>query len=1047
MLFKKVIYYLNLLLFLFSFTFVNGQEYKIDHLNQNAGLINPFINAIEQTNEGLLMIGTGEGVGVYDGNEVKMYFTRDGLVENYVSKIYKDKRGDVWIGHKNGGGSIYYNGNFDIVFPGDGVNSVIVSIQEDNKGLIWFTSQSGGLYQVDEKGKIKFYIDQFKEMLIYSSFISDENEFLIGTDRGLEIFKYYEDDQILSKSQSVPGLPQDQVVEIKKMNKDQYLIATLNSGFFIVSKKDIHYSVTPVKKVNYSEEFIVRSFEYDGDVLYISTLQEGLVKTKFHENSIEILDRYNASNGLKTNSANVSFLDRESVLWIGTYGEGLAHKNDNKFVFYFRKHSIGDLNEVFSIKLNKNYIYIAGRGKFEIYEKQNLLNKWSFDQNNGLPNDIINNITFAPDSTLYVGTDKSGVYFFNSKDSVFKKLDFSQDQLANAITNLKFQDYFLWIGTLNGLYRYSLASTGIVNFDMSTGLPHNVVGGLYVDEKENIVATKSAFFSKYEEGAYNNYPLNKDFQIVNPVMISKASDGMLWLATTDNGIYEISDTAVKNFTTYNGIESDYCYSIIEDDKHFIWVSHDGGLSKFDPKTEAFTTYGAKSGVDVRFLPASVDQFEDQLWFGTENGVVVYNANEDKVNLIPPLTSITSIKINDEVQKDEKLFDLPYGEYNLSIEIKGVSLKNSKGITFQYMLEGYDQDWSFHESGKSIKYNKLSDGNYVFKVRSINSDGIVGNTVSFDLNIAVPIWKKWWFYILLFIVLSASTWYFIRRREHQLIKYQKELERQLALRTKEVVEQKEEIEEINKDLTDSINYAKRIQRSILPEEELFSNRFDEHFIFYNPKDIVSGDFYWIKDINNKTVVVCGDCTGHGVPGGFMSMISLMLIYETTQLKGILDPGLILKDLNTNIVNVLKQNDDFGSNKDGMDVSICVIDWDNMKMQVAGAMRPTYIYREQMQHVIKGDRFSIGGTLVKDKFFETNEFELKTGDVIYMFSDGYPDQFGGENKRKLKITGFNELLDQVSHLPLKQQKKEISDFYFQWKGDNFQMDDVLVMGIKI
>jgi len=1043
---QRLFKHIFLVLLIFSLT-AKSQEYKIDHLSQNAGLINPFVNSIEQTDEGLLLIGTGEGIGLYDGNEVKMYFTRDGLVDNYISKIYKDKKGDVWIGHKNGGSSIYYDNKFDIVFPGDGVASLIVDIQEDPKGLVWFTSQSGGLYQVQEDGKIKFFIDQFKEMLIYSSFITGENEFLIGTDQGIEVFKYYEDDKILSKSQTIQGLPQDQIVDIQQIQEGEYIIATLSSGFYKLIKSDINYSVSEYKKMNFNESFIVRSFFKKDKALYINTLQDGLIKAKIYENGIEIIDRYNASNGLKTNSSNVTFVDREGVVWIGTYGEGLAYKNDNKFVFYFRKHDLSNLNEVFDIEVNKKYIYLAGRGKLTIYEKQNLQNNWVLDIKNNVPDEIISHIALSSDSTIFIGTDKSGVFQFNKEDSLFTKLNFTQDQLSNSITTLNFEDHFLWIGTLNGLYRYSLKSTGIVNFDMSTGLPHNVVGAMSIGKSGNYVATKSAYFSKFVEGAYENYILNEDFQIVNPTMLSASSDGMVWMATADNGIYKINDTVASNFTSYDGLESDYCYSIVEDENSFIWITHDGGLSKFDPSTSSFIKYGSKSGVDVRFLPGSVCKFEDQLWFGTENGVVVYNSVEDKVNLIPPLTSITSVKINDEKQDRLDYYQLPYGEYNIAIEIKGISLKNSKGITFEYMLEGYDVDWVSHEAGKVVKYNKLSDGNYTFKVRSINSDGVVGNMIEFKLDIAIPIWKRLWFYILLFILISASVWYFIRRREQRLIKYQKELEKQLALRTKEVVEQKEEIEEINKDLTDSINYAKRIQNSILPEQAYFEKRFDEHFVFYQPKDIVSGDFYWIRDIDNKTIVVCGDCTGHGVPGGFMSMISLMLIYETAELKRILNPSIILQDLDKNIVNVLRQNDDFGSNKDGMDVSICVIDWDTMKMQVAGAMRPTYIYREQIQHIIRGDRYSIGGTLVKDKKFTTKEFNLQKGDVVYMFSDGFPDQFGGDKRRKLKITGFNELLDQLSHLPLEQQHKEVKEFYNNWKGDNFQMDDVIVVGFKI
>ncbi len=157
-----------------------------------------------------------------------------------------------------------------------------------------------------------------------------------------------------------------------------------------------------------------------------------------------------------------------------------------------------------------------------------------------------------------------------------------------------------------------------------------------------------------------------------------------------------------------------------------------------------------------------------------------------------------------------------------------------------------------------------------------------------ISVAKPFWKEWWFIVTLGAVIVLIIVFIVKMRERRHLRYQKELEHQLALRTKEVVHQKEEIEEINKDLTDSINYAKRIQTAILPEEDEFDKMFPKNFVVYKPKDIVSGDFYWARKFGNLQLIVCADCTGHGVPGGFMSMIGMMLLNEACVLKNILDP---------------------------------------------------------------------------------------------------------------------------------------------------------------
>ena len=446
---------------------------------------------------------------------------------------------------------------------------------------------------------------------------------------------------------------------------------------------------------------------------------------------------------------------------------------------------------------------------------------------------------------------------------------------------------------------------------------------------------------------------------------------------------------------------------------------------------------------MRFLNNSIDGNEDEIWFGSFNGIVKYDVHQKFINTTAPVTTIDNIIINDQQYKLKGVIDLAYGEYEIEFIFNGLSLRNPKGVKYEYMLTSYNNSWSNISNINSARYPKLSDGIYEFKVRSYNSDNIIGNEASFRIEIRAPYWKKLWFYIVVITILVLIVIFLIKRRERNLIRYQEMLKQQLDFRTKEVVEQKEKIEEINKDLTDSINYAKRIQLQLLPEKENFKSILPSSFVLYMPKDIVSGDFYWIKDDDKEIILACADCTGHGVPGGFMSMISSILIHEAVEFHKKTIPAEILTEVDFNIRNILHQKNDFDSNKDGMDVAIVNINKKTGLMNFSGAIRSCYICRNSERIVLKGDRYSIGGYIIDDKEFTTQTFQLQKGDLVYLFSDGFPDQFGGERMRKLKMSGFNKLIDEYSLLPIDLQKDKFNTFIKNWIGEGPQMDDILLI----
>lgn len=1027
---------------------LESQEYKLDQFDQNVGLNNPFVNTINQADNGSLLIGTGEGVGVFDGKSFEMYYTDDSLAENFISSSFKDSLGNIWYGHKAGGVSLYDGNSFYLIHSGEGINSSINDINQDKNGLIWFATKDFGLFSVDENGKCEFFNNQFKEQIIYSFTITKDGYFFVGTDVGVDVYKYYEDEKILSKVQRISGVDWGQVAGIIEIELGKVVVSTFTSGLYLIEKENDVFLTSKIKFSNFEDAILIRDVKAFGGAIWISTLRSGLLKCEWNINELLLVERYHSKSGLRTDAVNTMFIDREGILWIGTFGEGLASRGDNLFTFYFANPK-GDY-KVKSLVASENEVWIANTGVISVRDKNSLEELEHFDDKNGLPFDGISAMHFAEDSTLFIGTEHSGIYRYVSESKSFKQILLSGDDLSLTITSLTSKGHQLWIGTLNGVYKMNTETEGIVSYDISSGLSHNSVGDVLITKTgEVFIGTRSAFLNKFNDGIFEKIKLTPEYDIVTVNKLIESNDGAIWISTSDNGVFRV-DEKITNISVLDGLASNYCYGIEQDANGRIWVMHNGGLSRvvFYPDSDRFKIelYGAKHGMSKRFLRNSIAKFDDQLWFGSENGAILYKATEDKQNMVPPITSFSGITINELEYDLNKDIILPYGEYDVFIDFKGISLKKSEMVTYQFMLEGHQSKWSDNSVINLAKYHKVYDGEYTFRVRSYNADGAVGDTLAIKISIAKPFWKEWWFIIVLGFTLIFIIVFIIKMRERRYLRYQKELEHQLASRTKEVVFQKEEIEEINKDITDSINYAKRIQTAILPEEEQFNEIFPKNFMVYKPKDIVSGDFYWARKFDNLHLIVCADCTGHGVPGAFMSMIGMMLLYETCVLKNILDPGEILQDIDNSLKEVLRQNDDFESNKDGMDLSLCLVDIHANKMYTAGAMRPIYVYRQGIQNIIKADRFSLGGTIVKNKVFKTREYDLMKDDLVYMFSDGYADQFGGPNKRKMKLRRLSELLDQVCQLDISKQGEEINSFFESWRGDTLQMDDVLLIGFQ-
>ncbi|MFW5645618.1 MAG: PP2C family protein-serine/threonine phosphatase, partial [Bacteroidota bacterium] len=257
----------------------------------------------------------------------------------------------------------------------------------------------------------------------------------------------------------------------------------------------------------------------------------------------------------------------------------------------------------------------------------------------------------------------------------------------------------------------------------------------------------------------------------------------------------------------------------------------------------------------------------------------------------------------------------------------------------------------------------------------------------------------------------------------------------------VTAQKEQLAKKNKDITDSIRYAKRIQVAILPQEIPFENT----FILFRPKDIVSGDFYWLEEIGNREYMAAVDCTGHGVPGAFMSIIGSNFLNKIVKEQHIYQPAKILNYLNKEVIANLKSSNEDTTVYDGMDIALVCYDKETNVLEYAGGYNPMILIRSGELQEIKADRFAIGRSLLStnDRKFTNHKIEMRKGDVIYIYTDGYADQFGGEEGTKFKTKPMKELLIAINEKSMEEQRNILHNTIDVWRGDIEQVDDILII----
>lgn len=1058
----------NFLFFISCFLFFLsgfGQMYNFRNYSEDDGLPHAYIYHISQSEDGYLSLSTGEGYTMFDGNKFTTFTTKQ-IADNFVTTHLVDSRKIVWLGFAQNGVFYLRNEKFNKLRNSEINSYKVTQISEDTKKKIW-VANSGGLFVIDTLFNLKAVIE--KDKFSVNSFVFDgKQRVLAATTDGLIIIPEAGKAEPLS---FLKGKNIKQVIKAVNSNNAFWVIAEGEGvyGIRFNGKEYVQFAhIFP--ELNSRSNMVTAIYcDHIGN-LWISVFGEGLRKIAFsnlYTGNIKV-STINKDNGLKNEYIQSIFQDFEGNMWFGTFGEGLIEKPIEKFSYY---NDIDGLKNVDVKKIaidRQGKIWVGGSKGFGYFIPSSQSYNF-FDAHNGFVNDEVNALMIDRRGLIWIGTMANGIYTYNTVTHQFENFS-KRHRLTQISVNCIIEDKLgsVFIGTNEGLCVYDVATDSISVLTTMNGLLHNNVLSLFHDSKRRLWISShgaSPYFVK--DSKFTTFNTIEDLKTFNINSICEDKIGNIWIATEGDGVFKYNGHDFSNYKMTQGLLSNYCYGITADNYSSVWVTHKIGLSEKKSSLKEFHSISAREG--LLFVENNLNSFYKDsignIWFGTTKGLVHYNSEVRKENNEEPKLAIKKVVLDGVAYRGVSKIEKKYGFYSLHIDFMAISLTNPEKVKYKYRLLGIDSAWKMTNLA-FVDYPNLSDGNYTFQVMACNNEGLwTSSPTELILTIKEPLWKKVWFYPALIIVIMIITYLIVYWRTRSLQKGQILLQEKVDEKTYLLQKEKEQVELVkvelenrNRDITDSINYARRIQDSLLPGENTLNKLFkDNYFIFYKPKDIVSGDFYWAASSFNRkneeslSLACIADCTGHGVPGAFLSIMASDILKQSLTETSINNPAETLDFLNKHVTSSLNSSsNNLNRLNDGMDVAFIGIDYKKSKLHYSGANNSIYICRkteyEYELYELKSTKKAIGSGIDDNVKYELQSFDLLAGDIIYLFSDGYADQFGGEKDKKLNYKRFKQILMEACELPLSLQKMYIEKKFEEWKRNTEQTDDVCVMGIK-
>lgn len=1090
-------------LFFFIFQSLFSQQYNFVNYSINQGLPGSDISAVYQDSKGLLWVGTQSGLVSYNGVSWNNFPYKNELSYANISTVFEDKHKNIWIGTKDKG-LFMFNGRDTYQFTEkNGINSnYIKSICEDEEGVLLISAMNIPVLQIDntyntnwEYVNFDLYVDENKMPInaVNCLFKDDDKNIWMGTDNGILLYD---------------GISYERFTLFNGLlhNKITYIFEdSSNKMWFSTSRGVVCYDYNKFTVYNTNNGLIsnkVSSISQDTEGnLWFGTDKGISIFNGQHFHSIT------EKHGVSDNRITTLFADDSGNLWIGTSFGGLDKYSGRTIENYSTKEGLSS-NYIYTVAVDTNNNVFLGthNGLYLLKISENKNYELKKYYNSSLQSDTINTLYVDTKNRKWIGTTEGITVLSVNKFQVLKNID------TVNITSIYQDDNNMWIGGNKNLYKIifkdfsTLVIDKIKTFTSKNGLPPGTISAIYRDFNKKIwIAYRKNGLFLYDGKYFNRF---FDEPKIRNITCLTGNKDAIWIGTESNGIYKLifnelsKKSIITNFRVENGLSSNRIKSLNFIDQNNCIVGTNKGIDKliFNKDTNLLKVKHINETGTYKLLEtterASSSNTKGKVYIGSLQGLFVYDPGKENFDINPPKTHITKVQLYFKdidwlnsvyASGSTKWFNLPRNlnlpasENHLSFDFIGINLKAPDQVMYQWKLKPIDKEWTPPVKKRSVTFSDLSPGSYTFFVRSLNEDGTTDlEPASLKFLIQAPFYQSTGFIGSIIVFLAISIYFFLKFRTRKLDRAKKRLEKEVAVRTFQLRKEKEKVENQNKriiqqaneledqrdqmlhinemleshnrDTMDSINYAKTIQKALLGSNEAIVDIIDKSFAFYKPKDIVSGDFYWFSKHNNVAFIAAVDCTGHGVPGAFMSIIGHSLLKEfllhehhrtSAEILTILDEGLVAA------LNIHKKNN---YAKDGMDIALCKIDLEEKTLNFAGAKRPLYLLRKNNIEidVIKGERIGIGEKKINysKKDFKDHFLNINKGDRFYIFSDGFIDQFGGEKNKKFLGKRFRSLLLSLRSTPLIDQEEILSDTFEKWKGPNTeQADDILVIGIEI
>lgn len=882
------------------------------------------------------------------------------------------------------------------------------------------------------------------------------------------------------------------IFSVLSSKKQRLTVITGPSGVYKYSAKGDIIPLLSKDDSKYLKSYTIYAATKSKQEILLATLGSGVIVL---DSNYQIQDIYDQQIGIKDHWCASVDLYRNSV-W-SALPLGISRFEVNSPFRYYSKESKLEGYIIDIVRFNDDLFVATETGLF--YLKQQGNKPPVFTRIDGIDSQIRSMIKIDDRESggrefILIGT-WDGIFQLNSKSEkptlIDKQLvginklltmeinnvESEEKSIQLAVNKLVFskRDNKLWVGTKTRLI--SIQNQG-ENWKIDTVYETgDLIKNIIQDRLGNIwVATKQIglFEVEFNTGKLNRYDVNEGLPSSHGIDIFSLSGGLY--SGTPQGVYKFDSNSERFFADtvlpkkYTNTSTEIKY-MATDGEDRIYINYS---SNSDKGLDIITLKENSNEVNKDFYRLGKLEINNgiyldngTIWFGISD--VLYSYKPDKGNnydipykcLIRRVVGIDSTYFNGtyfkettsgikitNIQPEQQKPILPYALNDITFHYAAPYYEGGDAVVYSYQLIGFKNDWSKWNKEPKAVFTNLNEGKYTFKVKAKNIYGIESETGSFEFTILPPWYRTIIAYLFYIIVALFFVWIIVKLYTRRLKQEKIRLEGLVRERTAEIRQQRDEIAEQKQSIEDSIHYARRIQRAILPSDDMANEILHDYFILFRPRDIVSGDYFWMNKIGSKTIVVAADCTGHGVPGAFMSMLGVSFLNEIVLKDQVIEAHMILNNLRERVKKTLKQEGKEGEAKDGMDIALVVIDEETKKIYYAGAYNPVFIFRDEELFEIKADRMPIGIYIKEKESFTLHEFDYQKGDTFYIFSDGYPDQFGGEHMQKFRIKAMKELLRNIQDKSMEEQKQILNQTILDWMGDKQeQIDDMVVIGVRL